>query len=58
MGLLRISDGVTIDTCGEYCVIEKADGLYVVGNGFCVAVNNRAEADRTVAELTTRKEAR
>jgi hypothetical protein len=58
MGLLRFSDGVTIDTGGEYSVLQLANGLYVVGNGFCVPVNDRDEADRMVADLKARKEAR
>jgi hypothetical protein len=58
MSHFRFNDGMTIDTGGEYRVVEKADDLYVVGHGFCIPVANGDEADRTVAHMNARKEAR
>ena len=58
MSVLRFSDGMTIDTGGEYRVIEKADGLYVVGHGFCIPVADRTEGDRTVADMQARMKER
>jgi hypothetical protein len=58
MSILRFSDGMTIETGGEYRVIETADGLYVVGHGFCIPVSDRLEGDRTMADLKARMEGR
>jgi hypothetical protein len=51
MGELRFSDGVTIDTGGDYRVEQKKDGLYVVGRGFMCPVETREEGDRMVKYL-------
>jgi hypothetical protein len=47
---------MTIDTGGEYRVIENADGLYMVGRGFCIPVAGRAEGERIVADMQARQE--
>jgi K+/H+ antiporter YhaU regulatory subunit KhtT len=58
MSVLRFNDGMTINTGGEYRVIEKADDLYVIGHGFCILVVDRAAGDRTVADMQARQGAR
>lgn len=44
MSELRFSDGMTFDTAGPLRVVEKSDGLYVVGGGMLLPVRDRAEA--------------
>ena len=58
MPYLRLNNGTTIYTGGKYRVIKEADGLYVVGYGFCMPVLDRAEGDRLVIELTSLREGR
>jgi hypothetical protein len=53
MSEIRFSDGMTIQTGGEYRVIEKSDGLYVVGHGICVPVNSYQEGNQMIADLMT-----
>lgn len=50
--MLRFNDGITIDTSGAPRKLRLRDGLYVVGNGFCVPVSDDDEADDAIAELT------
>jgi hypothetical protein len=38
MTKLRFSDGLEIDTSGDYRVIQEHDGYYVVGHGMLCAV--------------------
>jgi len=42
--MLRFNDGVSIDTSGELRILRLRDGLYVVGQGMCIPVNDREEA--------------
>lgn len=51
MSILRFSDGVSIDTSGEYRVIRQRDGLYVVGKGFMSAVDSYEEGLKLIDEL-------
>jgi len=51
MSTIRFTDGISIDTDGEYRVIRKSDGLYVVGHGFMCAVESREEGETMIAEL-------
>lgn len=48
---MRFTDGMTINTDGEYRVIMKSDGLYVVGHGFLCAVETREEGRKLIEEL-------
>jgi hypothetical protein len=50
--MLHFSDGVSIDTSGEYRIIRKPDGLYVVGHGFLCAVDSYAEGKALIADLS------
>ena len=48
---LKFSDGMEIDTSGEYRVIRKSDGLYIVGNGFLCAVETQEEGEEMLRQL-------
>lgn len=41
--MLLFSGGTKIDTDGEYRVIHKRDGWYIVGHGCCFLVNDRID---------------
>ena len=49
--MLRIYDGVTIDTSGPLRVLRLRDGYYVVGQGICFPVKDREEAMDLIAEM-------
>ena len=51
MSVLNFSDGVAINTSGEYHITRKSDGLYVVGNGMCCPVNDAAEGNELIATM-------
>jgi|TARA_R110001583_G_scaffold5598_7_gene30074 hypothetical protein len=53
--MLRFNDGVTIDTDGPLRTLRLKDGLYVVGQGMCIPVNDRAEARSIIEEMTEEK---
>lgn len=44
MPTLRFTDGEVFDTSGELRVERRYDGLYVVGKGFLIPVNDKVEA--------------
>ena len=44
MSMIKFSDGIAIDTSGPYRVISMKDGMYVVGQGCCIPVENGKEA--------------
>jgi hypothetical protein len=46
--MLRFSDGVEFETSGEYRIERRHDGLYVVGHGMLLAVNDRAEGQKMI----------
>lgn len=48
---LTFSDGMKFDTQGEPRIIRKSDGLYVVGNGFLIPVNDMEEAREELEAL-------
>lgn len=48
--MLNFSDGVSIDTSGPLRVKVLPDGLYVVGNGMCIPVDSREEAQKIINE--------
>lgn len=51
---LKFSDGVVIDTEGPYRMIREHDGLYVVGHGMCIPVEDETEANSYIAELNNK----
>tara|TARA_B100001094_G_C17502833_1_gene471836 strand:- start:20 stop:235 length:216 start_codon:yes stop_codon:yes gene_type:complete len=48
---MKFSDGVEIDTSGKLRCIRKSDGLYVVGHGMCVPVEDHIEALKIINEI-------
>ena len=42
--MLRFNDGVEIDTSGALRILRLSDGYYVVGHGFLIPVNDKAQA--------------
>ena len=49
--MLKFNDGMTINTEGKLRIIEKYDGLYVVGNGMLIPINNHEEGEQIIKEL-------
>ncbi len=49
--MLNFSDGVSIDTSGELRKLRLSDGLYVVGQGCCIPVNDDKEAEELIKKL-------
>lgn len=54
--MMKFSDGVCLDTSGEFRTLELADGLYVVGQGFLIPVDSHEEADETIREFRKGRE--
>lgn len=55
MAKLTFSDGMTINTGGEYRVTRKSDGLYVVGHGVLIPVRDGYEAQQILNDLKKKK---
>jgi hypothetical protein len=51
MAKLRFSDGVEIETGGEFRIITLEDGIYVTGNGFLYPCNSYEEAEEVMKML-------
>ena len=49
--MLNFSDGMKINTDGEYRITRKSDGLYVVGHGMCIWIEDHEEGRELIAEL-------
>jgi hypothetical protein len=52
---MRFSDGMTFDTSGPLRTVRKSDGLYVVGNGLLIPVNDRDEAEALIEQLSPKQ---
>jgi hypothetical protein len=50
--IVRFSDGMTFDTAGPLRTVRKSDGLYVVGNGLLIPVNDYKEAKTLIEEFS------
>ena len=51
MSILRFTDGVEIDTSGEYRTLHLKDGWYVVGHGCSIPCTDEGDAERQRDEL-------
>lgn len=51
MSKIHFNDGVTIDTSGPLRVLRLRDGFYVVGEGWCIPVEDRDEANKTIKDM-------
>ena len=49
--MLKFNDGVNVDTSKELRTLRLHDGLYVVGGGMLIPVNDQKEADELLKEL-------
>ena len=49
--MLKFSDGMEFDTSGVPRDVRKSDGLYVVGNGMLIPVEDEKEAKETLESL-------
>ncbi len=54
MSSIKFTDGMEIKTDGEYRVTRKSDGLYVVGHGMCIPVDNSEEAEELLDKLKSK----
>ena len=54
MSSIKFTDGIEIQTDGEYRVMRKSDGLYVVGHGMCIPVNDVEEAEELLENLKSK----
>lgn len=48
---IHFNDNLTINTSGEYRVLKLRDGLYVVGHGVLIPVEDLGEATDLIEEL-------
>lgn len=55
MSTLKFNDGISFNTAGDYRVEYRKDGYYVVGKGMLCPVDNRAEGQKLIEELTKSK---
>ena len=49
--MLKFNDGMTIETEGKLRIIRKSDGLYVVGKGMLIPINDYEEGKEIIKEL-------
>jgi hypothetical protein len=54
MSIIKFTDGMEIKTDGEYRVTRKSDGLYVVGDGMCISVDDSEEAQELLDKLKSK----
>ena len=48
--MIRFSDGINVDMSGPLRSLRLSDGLYVVGNGMMIPVEDRQEAQDIITE--------
>jgi len=48
---LKFSDGMEFDTAGDLRIESRSDGLYVVGKGMLIPINDRAEGLEIIKEM-------
>jgi hypothetical protein len=51
MTKLKFSDGIEIDTGGDFRIITLIDGIYVTGHGFLYPCNSYEEAEEIMKKL-------
>ena len=52
MSTLRFTDGMSFNTSGPLRLARRRDGLYVVGNGMLVPVNDAQEGRQLIENIT------
>jgi len=48
MSTIRFNDGMSFDTSGPLRIVRKSDGLYVVGKGMLIPIDNREEGQEII----------
>jgi len=51
LSTLNFSDGVSVNTDGEYRLLQLPDGLYLTGHGMLVPVDSADEGHQLICEL-------
>ena len=51
MSTLRFTDGMTFDMTGPLRITRRRDGMYVIGEGMLVPVNDEEEAQRLIDNI-------
>ena len=51
MTKLKFTDEIEIDTSGQLRTLNLPDGLYVVGQGYCIPVKDEEQAQERIKEL-------
>ena len=49
---MKFNDGINIDTDGELRILRLRDGLYVVGEGMCIPVESKKEAEEIISSFS------
>lgn len=52
---LKFTDGIEVDTSGDYRALKLYDGWYLVGNGLLIPVDSEGEALRMTKELQEKR---
>jgi len=52
---LKFSDGMSFNTQTKLHIERRSDGLYVVGNGMLIPVNDIKEGREIIAEIEAKK---
>jgi hypothetical protein len=55
MVLLKFSDGVYFDAAGPLRIESRRDGLYVVGDGMVIPIDNRLVGQELIAIMEAEK---
>ena len=54
MNSIKFTDGMKIYTDGEYRITRESEGLYIVGYGMCIPVDNSNEAEELLDKLKSK----
>lgn len=49
--MIKFNDGMEFETSGDYRIVRKRDGLYVVGQGFLCPVDTYEEGEKLIKSL-------
>lgn len=53
--MLHFSDGINLDATGPLRAVQLQDGWYVLGEGMCIPVNSKEEAEETLRQMKAEK---
>ena len=54
MNSIKLTDGMEIQIDGEYMVTSKSDGLYIMGHGMCIPVDDSEDAQELLDKLKSK----